>query len=176
MSPLEVPKFRMRRVKNPAENRPQVSLTSTVCRPKCFVNTGVHFFSSLLARSFMPALHWLHDLERNLERRVDLAMNRFRDRPFSDLHDPAVSCWQYHRDNLMRAELLADAPPGGVNPLVQESLFDSNQQVIGQHTQKDGRLRSILKLVENRPLHQRSLHVSKRLFHSREQNVGAPNL
>lgn len=136
---------------------------------------GLHFFSSLL-RFFLPGLYRLHDLQRNLERRVDLAMNGLRDGPLSDLQDSTICGWQYDRNDLMRAELLADAPPGGVNPLVQESLFDSNQQVIRQDAQEDVRLRSILKVVENRPLHQGSLHVSKRIFHSREQNVGAPNL
>src|SRR5712691_9612861 len=102
----------------------------------------------------MPGLHRLHDLERNLEGGVDLALYRFRDGPLSDLQDPAVRAWQYDRYDLMRAELLADAPPGGVHPLVQEALFDRDQQVIRQDAQEDVRLCSILKVVENRPLHE----------------------
>ena len=75
----------------------------------------------------------------------------------------------------MCAKLLADGPPGSVDALVEESLFDGDQEMIGKDTQKDVSLGAILKVVENGTLAQRALHGSEGRLHPRQQNVGAPD-
>ena len=76
----------------------------------------------------------------------------------------------------MGAELLTDRPPGGVNAGLQEPVLDGRQQVVGQHTQENMRLRPVFEVMKNGPLHQRTLQVSKGIFHARQQHVGAPDL
>jgi hypothetical protein len=63
-----------------------------------------------------------------------------------------------------------------MNSLVQKSLLDGSEQVISKYAQKDVRLATILQMVENRTLHEGTLHGSECCLHAREKNVGAPNL
>lgn len=44
-----------------------------------------------------------------------------------------------------------------MNGAVKETLLDTDQQVIGEHAQKDMGLGAMLKLVKDRPFLQRSL-------------------
>jgi len=37
----------------------------------------------------------------------------------------------------VRAQLLAESPPRGVDVAIQKSLLDRRQQMVGQHAEKD---------------------------------------
>ena len=61
-------------------------------------------------------------------------------------------------------------------PLSQQRVLDRDQQVVGQHAQKDVRLHPMLEVVEDRALAERALHVAEGIFDPRQQDVEAPGL
>ena len=82
----------------------------------------------------MPCLDRPHDLGWNLKDSVDISVLQIRSASFSDSENHPVLCRQNDRGYLMRAERLTQSPPRRVNPLVQESLLDSDKQVISEDT------------------------------------------
>ncbi len=74
----------------------------------------------------VPGFHGFHNLQRDLERRVDLTMGWLRGGCFSDLYDPAMGGGQHHGDHLVSAELLTQAPPRGVNVLIEKPLLNGD--------------------------------------------------
>src|SRR4030042_2536684 len=63
-----------------------------------------------------------------------------------------------------------------MNSLIQESLLDGGKQVVSKDTQKDVCLGTTLQVMENRTLHEGTLHGAECCFHTCEKHVGAPNL
>src|SRR5438105_15497477 len=59
---------------------------------------------------------------------------------------------------------------------VEESLLDTDQQMIGEHAQEDVGLGAVLELVEDRPFHQRTLESAESRLRPGEQIVNAPDL
>ena len=100
----------------------------------------------------MPSLDRLHDLRRYLQRRIDFSVHRFRSGALANLQHLSLLGRQHHRDYLVRAQLSAQGPPGGVHAAVQEALLDGHQQMVGQDTEKDMRLRALFLMVEDGPL------------------------
>src|SRR5947208_2622981 len=47
--------------------------------------------------------------------------------------------------------------------------------MVSQHAKEDVGLCPILQMMENRPLHERTFNVAEGIFHSSEQNIGAPD-
>ena len=94
---------------------------------------------------------------------------------FPNFQHTTIRSGQDDSHDLMRAELLSEARPRPVNPRLQEPMLDGCQEVIGQHTKKDVSLGPIFEVLKNRSLHQGALHVSKRIFDPRQQNVEAPD-
>jgi hypothetical protein len=63
-----------------------------------------------------------------------------------------------------------------VKPLVEAPLLDRGQEMVGQHAEEDVRLHAMLEVVEDRPLHQRTLHRPKGRLDVGEQHVEPPDL
>ena len=63
-----------------------------------------------------------------------------------------------------------------MNSLIQESFLDGSKQVIRKDTQKDVRLGTLLQVMENRTLHEGTLHGAECCLDACEKHVGAPNL
>jgi hypothetical protein len=94
-----------------------LSLTSAVVGPNCFVCKESPFILSL-CRGFMPSLDRLHDLRRDLRRRIDFSVDRFRSGAPANLRHLSLLGWQYHHDDLVRAQLFAQGPPGGLHAAI----------------------------------------------------------
>ncbi len=124
---------------------------------------------------FVPRFRGLHNLRRNPQSRIDFPMDRFRRRSLADFQNLAVCHRQHHRNHLMRAQLLAQAPPRRVHSPIQEPLLDGHEQVISQDAEKDMRLHAIFELMKNGPLGEQTLHCPERRFYPGEQNIGAPD-
>ena len=93
---------------------------------------------------------------------VDFAVLGFGSGGFSDFQDPAVLILrENNRDDLVRAELLAKSPPGGVNPRLQEAVLDSREQVVSQHAKENMSLSPVLEMMEDRTFHQRTLQIAE---------------
>ena len=58
----------------------------------------------------------------------------------------------------------------------QKAGLDRDQQVIGQHAEKDVSLHSILELMEDRAFPERTLEIPKGILDSGQQNVDPPSL
>ena len=76
----------------------------------------------------MPGFDRFHDFHRDAQRGVDFAVQWLGSCGFPDFQHAAVGCGQNNGRDLMSAELLANAPPGGVNPGLQESVLDGRQR------------------------------------------------
>jgi hypothetical protein len=61
-----------------------------------------------------------------------------------------------------------------MDPLVQESLLNSHQQVVGQNTQEDVSLGPVLQMMEDGTFHERTVHGAERALYPCQKNVGAP--
>src|SRR5207248_6214596 len=107
-----------------------------------------HFIPSL-CRWFMPSLDRLH---RYLQRRIDFSVDRFRSGALANLQHLTFFGGQHHCDDLVRAQLFAQGPPGGVHTAIQEALLDGYQQMVGQDTEEDMRLRALFQMMEDGPL------------------------
>ena len=116
----------------------------------------------------MPSFNRFHDIGRYAKRGVDVAVQWFGRCGFPDFEHATVRCGQNDCRYLVSAELLAKSLPGSVNASLQEPVLDGGQQVVGQHTKEDVRLCPVFQMMKNRPLHERTLHVPKCVFHSRE--------
>lgn len=124
----------------------------------------------------MPGFDGVQDIGRNPKGGVDLAVLGLGRRGFADCQKSAVFIFgQNDSDDLVCGELLANGPPGGVNSGLQEPMLDGGEQMIGQHAKEDVSLCPILQMMENGPLHQWTFNVAEGVFHSSEQNIGAPN-
>src|SRR5215471_790599 len=85
---------------------------------------------SSLGNVLVPDLG-LHDFHGDAQRCIDRAMRRLWCGALPNLHCLPVAGWEHHCDDLMGAELLAEAPPGRVRALVQELFLDGHEQVVG---------------------------------------------
>ena len=93
----------------------------------------------------VPGFDGFHDVGRNAKRGVDLAVLGLGSGGFADFQYSAVFIFgQNDGDDLMRAEFLANGPPGGVNSSLQEPVFDGGQQMVGQHTKENVSLCPVL--------------------------------
>ena len=93
----------------------------------------------------MPSFDGLQNVDRNPKRGVDLAVLGFGNGGFADFQDSTVFIFgQNNRDDLVRAELLANGPPGGVNSGLQEPVLDGGEQMVSQHAKEDVSLCPIL--------------------------------
>jgi len=64
-----------------------------------------------------------------------------------DCKGPTVASRQAHGDYLVSGQLLAQCLPGGVDTLFEEGALNADQQVIGQHTEKDVTKGHIVRLI-----------------------------
>jgi hypothetical protein len=55
-----------------------------------------------------------------------------------------------------------------MNALVEQSFFDRDEKVIGQHAKKDVNLHALLELMEDRSFGKRRLHMAEGVFGSEE--------
>ena len=93
----------------------------------------------------VPGFGGFHDVGRNAKRGVDLAVLGLGSGGFADFQYSAVFIFgQNDGDDLMRAEFLANGPPGGVNSSLQEPVLDGGQQMVGQHTKENVSLCPVL--------------------------------
>ena len=83
---------------------------------------------------------------------IDEPVLLLRRRPLPDLEQTTFRRREHHRDHLMGGELIAQSLPRGMNLLSSETGLNGDQQVVGQHAEKDVGLDSVLELMENRPL------------------------
>src|SRR5215472_11656709 len=142
----------------------------------CFLQLRFFLVTKVgLRLRLVPTLDRLHDLGCYAKCRVDLAVCCLGDGRFANFQYPATARGQNNGSHMMSTELLAKTPPRGVNPGLQEPVLDRSQQMIGQHTKEDMGLHSVLQMMENGPLQQRSLDVAEGILHAREQNVSPPN-
>src|SRR6266436_3436135 len=103
-------------------------------------------------------------------------MRGFGRRVFSYSQYQSAVGGRHNLKNLMRLQSLAHGGPRGVDALVEKSLLNGNQQMVGQHTKKDVRFHSPFLVMKDRPLAQRRLERSKRRLSPRQQNVNSPSL
>ena len=80
----------------------------------------------------MPGLDRRDDLGRDAQGCVDFLVLRLGGCGLANLEHATVGGRQYDRDDLMRAELLAEGPLRGVNAGLDEAVFDGDEQVVGQ--------------------------------------------
>src|SRR5947209_10912356 len=116
-----------------------------------------------------PGFDGNHDLVGDAERVVDELMLLLREGALPDLEKLTTRRRQNRRDNLVSGELFAQGRPRGMNLFAQKAGFDRDQQVIGQHAQKDVSLHSILEVMEDRSLPEWTFEIAKR---SEERRVG----
>jgi len=55
-------------------------------------------------------------------------------------------------------------------------VLNRSQQAVGQDTQEDVRLRPVFRVMEDGPLHQRTLDVPECVLDARQKNVSTPDL
>ena len=91
-------------------------------------------------------------------------MSSFGRRTFPDPEHSSRFGRQYHGYDLVRAEFITKRGPRGVDALIQEVLLDDCQQMICQDAEKDVRLSTMFEIMENRPLHQWTLHIPECVF------------
>src|SRR5215831_15033564 len=108
----------------------------------CSSDLSMWYFSlvSSLGDVLVPDLG-LHDLHRNTQRFIDRTMGRLWGGTLPNFHQVPVAGREHHRHDLVGAELLAQAPPRRVRPLIQELFFDGDQQVVRQDAEDNVRLR-----------------------------------
>ena len=123
-----------------------------------------------------PSLDGRHDLLGNGEDPVDQPMLGLGRGGPADFEQVPVGGRQDGCDDLVGAELLTERRPRGVDGLVEESLLNGDQQVVGEHTKEDVCLDAVLKMVEDRPLAQRAFHVAKSILDAGQQDIEAPCL
>ncbi len=99
----------------------------------------------------MPGFDGLHNLCRDLERRVDFPVDWFRGGALANLQDLPVGGGQHHGDHLVGAQLLAQGPPRGVHTAIQESLLNRHQQMISQDAEEDMSLRAFFEMDADGP-------------------------
>src|SRR5215468_1958208 len=63
-----------------------------------------------------------------------------------------------------------------MDALVEKALLDGDQQMVSEHAEEDVSLDTVLELVEDRPLAQRTLHVTEGILDAGQQDVEAPRL
>ena len=102
----------------------------------------------------------------NAKRIVDGLMLLLWIRAFPDLEKLATRSRQHRSDHLMGGELFAQGRPRGMYLFSQKAGFDRNQQVIGQHSEKDVGLHSILELMKDRTLPEWALQIAKGILDS----------
>jgi hypothetical protein len=61
-----------------------------------------------------------------------------------------------------------------VDAVVEERLFDRDQQMVGEHVQKDVRFGAARGVMEDRPFGERGFHVAEGVLGTGEQDVDAP--
>src|SRR3989449_3280369 len=75
----------------------------------------------------------------------------------------------------MGAELLPQRPPGSVQAAIQVSFLHRHQEMVGQDAEEDMSLRALFEMMEDGPLHQRTLHRPEGGLDARQQDIGAPD-
>jgi hypothetical protein len=74
----------------------------------------------------------------------------------ADGEGSAIGGRQSYGDHLVSGQLAAQGFPGSVDTLIQEGALNTDQQVVGQHTQKDVSFDSAFQVVEDGALAQRA--------------------
>src|ERR1700693_1406511 len=83
-----------------------------------------------------PAVLWPGDLREGAVEVLDL---RIGGCGLADAHGRTVIGWQDDGADLVALEGVAQRRPGGVDAMVEERLLDRDQQMVGEHAQKDVR-------------------------------------
>jgi len=130
-------------------------------------------FTACLSRN--PALARPDDFLRHAQLLVKFPMCLLGRRTSAQVQLHPVVGRQHHGHHLMRLQRLAHTRPRGVYVLVQQGLLNGDQQMIGQHAQKDVRLYAPLFLMVDRSFRQRALQRPEGRFGPRQQNVDPPN-
>ena len=63
-----------------------------------------------------------------------------------------------------------------MHALIEEVLVDADEHVVGEHAEEDVGLDPMLQVMEDRPLHERTLHVAEGVLDAGEEDVQAPDL
>ena len=84
-----------------------------------------------------PSLDWREDAFGHAEHPVNVAVDLFWPCIAADGEHSAIGGRQAHCDDLVSGQLAAQGLPGGVDTLLQKGALNTDQQVVGQHTQKD---------------------------------------
>src|SRR5215218_4282193 len=113
-----------------------------------------------------PGFDGNHDLVGDTECVVDKLMLLLRKGAFPDLEKLTTRRRQNRSDNLVGGKLLAQGRPRGMNLFSQKAGLDRDQQVIGQHAEKDVSLHSILEVMEDRSLPEWTLEIAKGILDS----------
>src|ERR1019366_4289158 len=82
----------------------------------------------------------------------------------------------HHGIDLVRLQRLPRRRPRGVDAGIQQGLLDGDQQMVGQHAEKNVRLHAPFFVVKDRPLSQWRLQRPKGRFGPRQQCVDPPSL
>src|SRR5712691_11161406 len=122
-----------------------------------------------------PSLPRCHDFGGHSESCVQLEVLRFRGRRSANPQGEILGGGENDRTHLVRPQRLADRRPRGVHALIEQSLLNRDQQMIGQHTQKNVRVHAHLFAMKNGPLFQRTLEGAKRRLRTSQENVDPPS-
>jgi len=123
-----------------------------------------------------PGFSGLDYLGRDVEQAVDGFVQGFGGRTFADAQYVALVGREHDGAYLMGLECVAQGRPGAVHALVQQGLFDGDEQVVGQDGQEDVRVHAAFDLVVDGPQYQRTFHVAKGVFGAGQEHVGAPGV
>src|SRR5208283_2004720 len=79
----------------------------------------------------------------------------------ADAQAGAVVGWQDDGADLVALEGVAHSRPRGMDALVEQSPLDGDQQMVGEHAEKDVGFGAALGVMEDRPLGERRFHIAE---------------
>ena len=99
-------------------------------------------------------------------------MHGFRRGRLPDTQLHAALSWQDDRVHLVRLQLLSYRCPGGMHSLIQQRLFNRDQQMIRQDAQENMGFYPALFVMENRPLRKAAIAMTTELsFESTSERI-----
>jgi hypothetical protein len=106
-----------------------------------------------------------------MEHPVNVAVDLFWPCIAADGEHSAIGGRQAHCDDLVSGQLAAQGLPGGVDTLLQKGALNTDQQVVGQHTQKDVGFDPSLQMMKDGSLAQGAFHGAEGSLDPRQQNM-----
>jgi hypothetical protein len=120
---------------------------------------------------YRAATRRVEEVVGNSQDLVDLLVLWLRSCRLSDADLLAVADWRHHSNDLVRGELFSQRGPGGMDALIQESLFHRSEQMTSRHAKEAVGLDPVHQVVKDGSLHQRALHRSKGRLDPRRQKA-----